>query len=59
MEQLADRFSRKGVVKFDADARIVPEQIVAAVQAEADRLIEAHKERRSLVLGTTGNSPAR
>ncbi|URM88719.1 ArpA protein [Streptomyces sp. MRC013] len=57
VEQLADRFSRKGVVKFDADARIVPEQIVAAVQAEADRLIEAHKERRSLVLGTTGNSP--
>ncbi|MER0240443.1 ArpA protein [Streptomyces sp. HSW2009] len=57
VEQLADRFFRKGVVKFSANARLVPLEIMTAVQVEADRLIEDYKERRDLLLGTTGNTP--
>ncbi|GAA2321343.1 ArpA protein [Streptomyces caniferus] len=57
VEQLADRFFHKGVVKFDESARLVPAEIMTAVQAEADRLIDAHKERRDLLLRTTGNTP--
>jgi hypothetical protein len=57
IEQLADRFHHKGVVKFDKDARLVPEEIMTAVRAEADQLIGEHKERRDLLLRTTGNTP--
>lgn len=57
IEQLADRFFHKGVVKFDESTRLVPAEIMTAVQAEADRLIDEHKERRDLLLRTTGNTP--
>ncbi|MFH8407557.1 ArpA protein [Streptomyces sp. NPDC018019] len=57
IEQLADRFFHKGVVKFDENARLVPPEIMSAVQAEADRLVGEHKERRDLLLRTTGNTP--
>ncbi|WP_058043207.1 hypothetical protein [Streptomyces roseifaciens] len=57
VQQLADRFQRTGFVKFDSHMRIVPEELITAVRAEADRLVREHKERRDLVLGTTGGTP--
>lgn len=44
-------------MKFDKDARLVPEEIMTAVRAEADQLIGEHRERRDLLLRTTGNTP--
>jgi hypothetical protein len=55
---LADRFHRDGFVNFDS-GRLVPAEIAEAVRADVDQLIQAHKERRDLVLGTTGSTPRR
>lgn len=55
---LADRFHRDGFVKFSS-GRLVPDEVTEAVRAEAGRLIQAHKERRDLVLSTTGGTPRR
>lgn len=54
---LSDRFHRDGFVKFDSTSRLIPAGVVQTVHAEANRLIQAHKERRDLVLSTTGNTP--
>ncbi|MEU3752915.1 ArpA protein [Streptomyces olivoreticuli] len=57
VEQLADQFHRTGFVKFDEHMRLVPDALVTAVRVEADRLLEERRERRDLVLGTTGSTP--
>ncbi|MFE2728315.1 ArpA protein [Kitasatospora sp. NPDC059327] len=59
VSRLADRFHRLGFVKFDAANRLVPNELQTAVREETDRLIDEHKERRNLLLSTTGNTPRR
>ena len=55
---LADRFHRDGFIKFASGSLMTPE-ITEAVRADVDRLIQAHQERRDLVLSTTGGTPRR
>ncbi|MFI9273197.1 ArpA protein [Kitasatospora sp. NPDC052896] len=57
VERLADSFHRHGFVKFDSTARLVPQELMDEVRGETDRLIAEHKERRDLLLATTGNTP--
>lgn len=55
---LGDRFHRDGFVRFGYGT-LVPESVTEAVRGEANRLIAEHKERRDLVLSTTGGTPRR
>jgi L-lysine 4-chlorinase len=57
VERLADDFSRYGFVNFDSSARIMPDDLTREIGAETDRLVREHKERRDLLLKTTGNTP--
>jgi len=57
VERIADHFHRSGLVIFDRDRPLIPAEVMSAVQAETDRLIAQHRERRDLLLATTGNTP--
>jgi hypothetical protein len=57
VEELADTFHRYGFVNFDENSRLVPDELNAAVLEESRLLAMSKKERRDLLLKTTGNTP--
>jgi L-lysine 4-chlorinase len=57
VHKLSDQFHRFGFVKFDSDTPLVPTELMEAVRAEVDGLIQKYKDRRDLLLATTGYTP--
>lgn len=57
VERIADQFHLNGFYNFGPTTRLFPDHVVDAVRAEVDRLISEHKERRDLILATTGGTP--